>query len=132
MYLKETRPMSGKKKLTKDHIACLVREALQEAAEPYAYGPRTRAQRIGRYLTKDMFAKKPEDAAKEKRLEAEQRVRQLYSDITRTLTAVPNKLEDKIIALRDIKEKISQVLIWGDSPLLDLVKEINDSHEPEE
>ena len=123
--------MGGKKKLTKNHIACLVREVLDEAS-PHAYRSKTRGQRLGQFLTKDMFAKKPEEVAKEKRLEAEQRVRQLYSDITRALTAVPNKLEDRIIALRDIKEKISQVLIWGDAPLLDLVKEDEDPQETEE
>ena len=132
--------MAGKKKLTKDHIACLVREVLREEASklsldeapPHAYGHKTRGQRIGQFLTKDLFAKKPEAAAKEKRLEAEQRVRALYSEIARALGTVPNKLEDRIIALRDIKEKISQVLIWGDDPLLDLVQEDGDPQEAEE
>jgi hypothetical protein len=132
--------MAGKKKLTKDHIACLVREVLREEiskssldeAPPHTYGHKTRGQRIGQFLTKDLFAKKPDDATKEKRLEIEQRVRTLYSEIARLLGAVPKKLEDRIIALRDIKEKISQVLIWGDEPLLDLVQEDGNSQEIEE
>ena len=128
--------MSFTKTQVKKLIEQLIREELNkmslEETTPHTYGHKTRGQRIGRFLTKDLFAKKPEATAKEKRLEAEQRVRALYSDIARTLGSMPPQLEDKITLLRDIKEKISQALIWGDEPLLDLVKEAEDSDETEE
>jgi hypothetical protein len=120
--------MSLKKPLTKNLIEQLVRKELkkrrlEEAESAHAYSTKTRGQRIGRYLAKDLFSKKPVELAKEKHLEAEQRVRELYSAVMRAMGTVPKKLEDKIVVLRDIKEKISQALIWGDNPLLDLVKE---------
>ena len=132
--------MAGNPKLTKAHIAYLVEKALRkklskaslEEAIPHTYGHKTRAQRIGRFLTKDLFAKDDAGHKKEKHLEAEQRVRALYSDIARTLGSMPPQLEDKITLLRDIKEKISRALIWGDVPLLDLIRETEDSDETEE
>jgi hypothetical protein len=102
--------MSSSKTRTKALIRQLVCEELNEAG-------------LGDFLTKPMFAKKPEQVKREKRLDAEQRARALFSDIGRTLADVPQDLEGKIRTLRDIKEKISQVLIWGEEPLLDLIKE---------
>lgn len=117
--------MSFDKAQTKELIHELISEVLNEAGqeEMIPYGRKTRAQRVGAFLTKDLFGKKPAKVEKEKRLEAEQRARALYSDIAHTLAKAPQDLEGKIRTLRDIKEKISQTLIWGDDPLLDLIDE---------
>jgi hypothetical protein len=102
--------MSLNKASTRKLIEELVREALNEGG-------------LGDFLTKDLFAKSPEAKKKQLRIDAEQRARALLSDITETLRSMPQDLEGKIRTLRDIKEKISQVLIWGDSPLLDMIRE---------
>jgi|TARA_R110000824_G_scaffold14091_2_gene60411 hypothetical protein len=100
--------MSLNKASTKRLIEELVREELNETG-------------LGDFLTKDLFAKAPQAKKQEQRLEAEQRVRALFSDIARTLATVPQDLEGKIRTLRDIKEKISQALIWDKPALLDLL-----------
>ena len=57
------------------------------------------------------------------RLKQEQRVREIFSDIAMSISNAPADLESKIQLLRDLKERLSQALIWGDEPLLDLISE---------
>jgi hypothetical protein len=105
-------------------IEKLVREELAAyLAEIAPYGRKSKAQRLGKFLTKDLFAKDPSIAKKEKRLKQEQRVREIFSDIAMSISNAPPDLESKIQLLRDLKERLSHALIWGDEPLLDLISE---------
>jgi len=73
------------------------------------------------YLTKPMFAKKP-PTGEEKEQAAKLKILALLDEITEMMENTPTDLEGMVITLREIKEKLSRALIWGDSPLLDLIK----------
>jgi hypothetical protein len=73
------------------------------------------------YLTKPMFTKDPPSPQEEDE-EAQSLVLKTIDEIEEMIENLPPNLEGMIKTLRDIKEKLSNVLIWGDNPLLDLLK----------
>ena len=77
---------------------------------------------ISKFLTKPLFAKPPPTPEQE-RLKAEDRAQSMFDEIANMVEEAPQDLPGMINTLRDIKEKLSQVLIWGDDPLLDMIKE---------
>ncbi len=100
----------------KELIEEMVREELAEASWPEFLGRDAREKR------RDAKARK---AKTQKRGEQEQRVRNIFSEIARSMAVVPQDLEGKVRMLRDLKEKLSTALIWGEDPLLDLIAEDN-------
>ena len=103
-----------KKTYSKALIEKLIREELAEATWADFLGKEERTKR------RDAAAQK---AKRAKRVEQEQRVRNIFSDIARSLARVPQDLEGKVSMLRDLKETLSRALIWGDDPLMDLISE---------
>jgi hypothetical protein len=73
------------------------------------------------YLTKPMFVKDP-PAPREEEEKAQSLVLETIDEIEEMIENLPPNLEGMIKTLRDIKEKLSNVLIWGDNPLLDLIE----------
>ena len=73
------------------------------------------------FLAKPMFAKKPL-TDEEKKQAAKLKILDLLDEITEMMENTPTDLEGMVLTLREIKEKLSRALIWGDSPLLDLIK----------
>jgi len=73
------------------------------------------------YLTKPMFEKDP-PAPQEEEEKAQSLVLETIDEIEEMIENLPPNLEGMIKTLRDIKEKISEALIWGDNPLLDIIK----------
>ena len=80
---------------------------------------------LSKFLTKPLFAKPPPTPEQE-RLKAEGRAQSTFDDIANMIEEAPRDLSGMIKTLRDIKEKLSQVLIWGKDPLLDIIKEETD------
>jgi len=72
------------------------------------------------YLTRPMFAKDP-PSRQEKEEEAQSLVLETIDEIEEMIENLPSDLEGMVITLRNIKEKISEALIWGDNPLFDLI-----------
>jgi len=98
----------------KQLIEEMVREELAEASWADFLSRDERGKR------RDAKARK---AKMQKRGEQEQRVRNIFSEIARSMAVVPQDLEGKVRMLRDLKEKLSTALIWGDDPLMDLIAE---------
>ena len=103
---------------TKQHIEEIVRQEIADMVSEATWAD---------FLSRDERAKRRDAKARkaklEKRGEQEQRVRNLFSEIARSMAAVPQDLEGKVRMLRDLKEKLSTALIWGDDPLMDLIAE---------
>jgi hypothetical protein len=74
------------------------------------------------FLTKPMFGGDPPTPQEEDE-KAQALVLSTIDEIEDMLADLPPNLEGMIRTLRDIKEKLSNALIWGDNPLLDLIKE---------
>ena len=73
------------------------------------------------FLTKSMFEKDPPTSQEEEE-KAQSLVLETIDEIEEMIENLPPNLEGMIKTLRDIKEKISEALIWGDNPLLDIIK----------
>mgnify|MGYP003627653629 CR=1 FL=1 len=103
-----------KKTYSKALIEKLIREELAEATWADFLGKEERTKR------RDAAARK---ALRLKRVDREQRVRKIFSDIGSQLAAVPQDLEGKVRVLYALKETLSRALIWGEDPLMDLISE---------
>tara|TARA_R100001594_G_scaffold54739_1_gene88301 strand:+ start:1165 stop:1515 length:351 start_codon:yes stop_codon:yes gene_type:complete len=108
------------KPYTKQQIEEIVREEIAGMVSEASWAD---------FLSRDERAKRRDAKARkakmQKRGEQEQRVRNLFSEIARSMAAVPQDLEGKVRMLRDLKEKLSTALIWGNDPLMDLIAEDN-------
>ena len=78
-------------------------------------------------LTKPIFSKPP-PSPEQKREEAEDLANTAFDDITNMIEDAPHDLEGMVVTLRKIKDEVSRILIWGDKPLFDMIKETKEKN----